>query len=333
MPQRREEVSGDGAPMIGRSAAMQALRRLIERVAPNDDATVLILGERGTGKELVARELQRGSPRRDRPYVVVNCAALPRELLASELFGHERGAFTGALERTRGLVAEAAGGTLFLDEVGDLSLEAQAMLLRFLQEREVRPVGSTRTVTIDVRVLAATNRDLESAVARREFRADLYDRLTEIVIEVPPLRARREDIPGLAEHFVARHAARHGVALPSLTDAARRACHAHAWPGNVRELEQVMSRAVVLADGGVVRERDLRLPTTDVGRDGPASFLTMRQQELLQIAATAGAVRRADVIRRFGVSGETARRELAALVRAGRLRQCGSRKTTRYEPA
>jgi DNA-binding NtrC family response regulator len=213
---------------------MQALYGRIARVAPTD-ATVLILGERGTGKELVARAIQRRGKRRDRPFVIVNCGALPRELLVSELFGHERGAFTGALERKRGLVTEAAGGTLFLDEIGDLRLEAQAMLLRFLQEREVRPLGSTRTVTVDVRVLAATNRDLGEAIARREFRADLYDRLAEIVIGVAPLRERREDVPALVDHFLRLVAGRHGAAVPAMTPEARRALQAYDWPGNVRE--------------------------------------------------------------------------------------------------
>ena len=173
--------------ILGRSAAIRRLVGRIERVAPTE-ATVLIQGERGTGKELVAAAIHEASRRRRQPYVTLNCAALPAELLASELFGHERGAFTGAVQRQPGLLAAADTGTVLLDEVGDLSPNGQAMLLRFLQEREVRPLGAARAVRLDVRVIAATNRDLETAVARNEFRADLYDRLAEVVVTVPPLR-------------------------------------------------------------------------------------------------------------------------------------------------
>jgi DNA-binding NtrC family response regulator len=328
-----ESVSFHG--MIGQSATMRALRRRIERVAPTD-ATVLILGERGTGKELVARALQRGSGRRAGPFVTINCGALPRELLASELFGHERGAFTGALERKRGLVTEAAGGTLFLDEIGDLSLEAQAMLLRFLQEREVRPLGSTRTVTVDVRVLAATNRNLDEAIARREFRADLYDRLAEIVIRVPPLGDRRGDIPALIEHFLALAAERHGVAVPTVTPGARRTLRGYEWPGNVRELELSIRRAFVLRESATIDARALGLAVVIASAPSiearPAAKFSERQAEALRRAWATGAVRRSDLRTWFGVSTETARRDLVELVRAGVLMRRGGGRRTRYVP-
>jgi len=172
---------------------------------------------------------------------VVNCAALPSELLAGELFGHERGAFTGAVERRGGLLAAADGGTIFPDEVGDLPSTAQAMLLRFLQEREVRPIGSTRTLRVDVRVLAATNRDLGEAVGRREFCADLLDRLQEIIIDVPALREKRDDISMLTDHFLALHSRRHGLSTSVMSPEAVRALYGHGWPGNVRELDPCTS--------------------------------------------------------------------------------------------
>src|SRR5918992_1038612 len=190
---------------------MRQLKSLVGRIGATD-ATVLIAGERGTGKELVANALERAS-RRQGKYVKVNCAALPTELLASELFGHERGAFTGAVQRRPGLIAEAQSGTLFLDEIGDLSLSGQAMLLRVLEQREIRRLGSAETVRVDVRLIAATNKNLEEAVRRGEFRADLYDRLS-MVLEVPPLRDRREDIPLLAGHFLREAGARHGAGGP-----------------------------------------------------------------------------------------------------------------------
>ena len=236
--------------LIGRSAAMVELRRRIARIGATA-ARVLVLGERGTGKELVARALHRASARRGGPLIAVNCAALPVELLASELFGHERGAFTGALARRTGLIAAADGGTLFLDEIGDLPLTAQGMLLRFLQEREVRPVGSARAATVDVRVMAATNRDLDLAVQERAFRADLLDRLREIVIEVPPLRVRSEDVAELVRHFIDQQSRRHGVVAPSVERRVMRSLEACDWPGNVRELQQAVSRAVVLAEAGL----------------------------------------------------------------------------------
>jgi DNA-binding NtrC family response regulator len=320
--------------IIGQSEAIERLRRLIARVAPTE-AIVLIVGERGTGKELVADAIQRESRRQDRPFVKVNCAALPPELLTSELFGHERGAFTGAHQRSVGVIAAAEGGTLFLDEIGRFSLWGQAMLLRFLEGGEVTPVGSRMTARVDVRLLVATNRDLELASARDEFLPDLYDRLNEVVLEVPPLRERREDIPLLAEYFLAVHARRHGVEVPRMTATALRALLASPWPGNVRELGKAISRAVLFASDGCIRVDDLRLRPSHPNRSHPEVHeapwpLTLRQREALEIASRHGYVRRGDLITRFGVSRESARHDLTALVDAGLLRQSGRGRGSRY---
>jgi transcriptional regulator with GAF, ATPase, and Fis domain len=228
-------VSLDFHGMVGRSAPMRALFEQIERVAPIN-VPVLVVGESGTGKELVARAIQWLSPRHGQRFEIVNCGALTRELLLSELFGHARGAFTGAVERKAGLLAIGDRGTVFLDEIGELPLEAQAMLLRFLENGEIRPVGSTRTTRTDIRLISATNRDLESAIERRAFREDLYYRLFDVVLEVPPLRERREDIPMLAEHFRARFNGQYGLSVGRLRPEAMRMLEMATWRGNVREL-------------------------------------------------------------------------------------------------
>jgi two-component system response regulator AtoC len=233
--------------MIGDGAAMAALRETIARVATTR-STVLVLGESGTGKELVARAVHDASPRRGRRFVAVNCAAIPEALLESELFGHRRGAFTDAVRDKRGLFEEADGGTLFLDEIGELPLALQAKLLRVLQDGAVRPVGDTAAIQVDVRLIAATLRDLADDVREGRFRDDLYYRLHVLPITVPPLRERADDIPTLARFFAARHAARHQLGEIELAPAAIDALVGQAWPGNVRELENVIERAVVLAD-------------------------------------------------------------------------------------
>ncbi len=227
--------------IIGRSAAMRVLFRQIERVAPIN-VPVLIQGETGTGKELVAEAIWRLSARRQRRFEVVNAGALNRELLPSELFGHERGAFTGAVARKLGLLVVVDGGTVFLDEVGDLPLDAQVMLLRFLQERVIRPVGSTETRRIDVRLIAATHRDLEAAVERGSFREDLYFRLHRAVLRVPPLRARREDIPLLVEHFLDEFTERYGIAVRGVTPEALRLLVQHPWRGTCASSRWCWSR-------------------------------------------------------------------------------------------
>jgi len=237
--------------MIGDSPRFRELLEKIRLVA-GTSATVLITGETGTGKELVARAIHNLSPRRDRPLVKVNCAAISAGLIESELFGHVKGAFTGATERRVGRFEHAHGGTIFLDEITELPLESQSKLLRVLQEQEFEPVGSNRTVKIDVRVLAATNRDLSEAVREGRFRMDLYYRLLVIPVDVPPLRERREDIPALATHFVAVLARQFGRRVKRISEATMRQLMAYDWPGNVRELENFLARAVVLSGGEVL---------------------------------------------------------------------------------
>jgi transcriptional regulator with GAF, ATPase, and Fis domain len=325
--------------MIGRSAMMRALFRRIERVAPID-VPVLILGESGTGKELVARAIQQLSARNTRKFETVNCAALTRDLLLSELFGHERGAFTGAVAHKAGLLALADGGTAFLDEVGELPSDAQAMLLRFLQDGEVRPLGSTRTTRVDVRVIAATHRDLEAAIAERTFRDDLYYRLSDIVLEVPPLRERREDIAPLVEHFRLKFNDRYGLSVGPPEPAALRTLEAAAWPGNVRELEKVLTQAMIFRRQGPIRSEDLRSPARRASawagwRFGPwplatAPALSRRRAAAIQIANERGVVTRRDLARHCGTSGEVARQDLVALVRLGVLRRVGRGRSTVY---
>ena len=234
--------------IIGASAPMQRVFALIESVAPVD-ATVLVLGESGTGKELIARAIHRRSARKQKPLVAINCAALTESLLESELFGHARGAFTGANAARRGLFDEASGGTLFLDEVADLSPATQVKLLRALQEGEIRPVGSNESHRVDVRIVAATNRSLVECVAAGTFREDLYYRLNVIEIDLPPLRERVEDIPVLAQHFLQKHAKRLGKNVTTIEPAALDRLRHHNWPGNVRELEHAIERGVILAKG------------------------------------------------------------------------------------
>ncbi|MES1243082.1 MAG: sigma 54-interacting transcriptional regulator [Acidobacteriota bacterium] len=242
--------------MVGESPRMKEVWRLLTRVAPTD-TTVLLLGESGTGKELAARALHRSSPRSHRPFVAINCATLSETLLESELFGHERGAFTGAVERKTGKLEAADSGTLFLDEVGELPLPLQAKLLRVLQEREFERLGSTRTIRVDVRVIAATNRDLEKEIREGTFRDDLYYRLNVISLTLPPLRDRREDVPLLASHFAARFSRKLGRQVAGFTPEARACLLRYPWPGNIRELANAVERALVLGQDDLIRPEDL----------------------------------------------------------------------------
>jgi formate hydrogenlyase transcriptional activator len=269
-------------PLIGDSAAFRDVTEAIAMVAPVD-STVLLLGETGTGKEVIARAIHDAGPRRDRRFVAVNCAAIPAGLLESELFGHERGAFTGAVSQTVGRFQAADGGTLFLDEIGDLPLELQPKLLRVLQERQVERVGGGgRATSVDVRVIAATHQDLGEMVQRRAFRADLFYRLHVVPIRVPPLRDRAEDIPQLVAHFVGWFAERQGKTIDDVPDQVVAALRHHPWPGNVRELQNLVERAVVATTG-----RTLRLPEPErrIGHPAPSSR-TLAQVERDHIVAT-----------------------------------------------
>jgi DNA-binding NtrC family response regulator len=248
----------DSHEMVGQSAEMRKLAGLVGQVA-RTTATVLITGESGTGKELLARAIHRQGPRRERPFVAVNPAAITDTLMESELFGHERGAFTGAYRRKLGRFELAQGGTLFLDEIGSLKPELQAKLLRVLQEREIERVGGTHTVKLDVRIIAATNADLRQAVASQMFREDLFYRLNVVQITVAPLRDRREDIGVLADHFVRRYRQQFGKPVAGLAPEALAALAEYSWPGNVRELQNVIERCVALADGRLIRLSDLPL--------------------------------------------------------------------------
>ena len=246
---RREiEASRGVGAVVAESAAMKEILRLVQKVAPAK-TTVLITGESGTGKELIARALHEMSPRAERPFVAVNCGAIPEKLIESELFGHAKGAFTGAASAKRGLFEEADGGTLLLDEIADLPVHLQVSLLRVLQEGEVRRVGDARTIRVDVRVLAATHQDLAQAVVAGTFREDLFYRLNVVGLRLPPLRERAEEIEPLARRFLARHAARLGMPEKPLSGDALRLLLSWRWPGNVRELENALERALVLSDG------------------------------------------------------------------------------------
>jgi two-component system nitrogen regulation response regulator NtrX len=252
----REDL-GPAGTMVGRSEAMAEVRELIARVAPTD-ARVLIMGESGTGKELVASAIHRESARADQPFVRVNCAAIPRDLVESEMFGHERGAFTGATDRRIGRFELANRGTLFLDEVGDLGAEAQAKLLRAIEAHEIERVGGGAAIPVDVRIVAATNMNLEDAVAEGRFRDDLFFRLNVIPLTIPPLRERLEDVPPLVEHFAALFRARTGRPAPRWTEGAITALARYRWPGNVRELANIVERLAILHSRADVTAESVR---------------------------------------------------------------------------
>jgi two-component system response regulator AtoC len=304
--------------LIGESPPMLALRRTLmqileaeQRLGNVDAPAVLVLGETGAGKEVVARMLHEGGPRRDKPFVELNCAALPATLLESELFGHERGAFTDAHERKLGLVETAEGGTLFLDEIGDMDVALQAKLLKLLEEKTVRRLGSVREQRVSVRVVAATHRPLEALVREGRFRADLYYRLCVVQLHLPALRERGQDILLLARRFIALHAARYGKPEPHLTPQAQAALLAHHWPGNVRELRNVLEQAVLLNQRDVIDTAQLALPAADGPMfanpsQAPSSLPAIEREALLHSLRSNGwNVSRA--ARALGISRDTLR--------------------------
>jgi DNA-binding NtrC family response regulator len=249
-----EEVTGEA--IIGRSRAMQDVYKAIGRVSPTD-ATVLIRGESGTGKELVARAIYQHSLRSHHPFMVINCVAIPENLLESELFGYEKGAFTGATHRRIGKIEQANTGTVFLDEIGDMPFSIQAKILRLLQEKSIERLGGRDTIPVDVRIIAATNRDLEMALEEGRFREDLYYRLKVVTIWLPPLRERIKDIPLLSEFFLARHAAEARVDIPVMTEEAKEVLKGYSWPGNVRELSNTLQKALIFNRGTPIRPEDV----------------------------------------------------------------------------
>jgi formate hydrogenlyase transcriptional activator len=268
--------------LIGSSAGFRAVLDQISMVAPVNSA-VLIQGETGTGKEVVAQAIHAASPRRQKRLAAVNCAAIPAALLESELFGHERGAFTGAMTHNMGRFQAADGGTLFLDEIGDLPLELQPKLLRVLQEKQIERLGCVRPIPVDVRVIAATSQDLWHMVQERKFRADLYYRLNVFPIHLPPLRERKEDIPLLIKHFVRKFAAHQGKSIDCIADEVIELLKHHDWPGNIRELQNVMERAVIMTKGPVLHPQTAELRIQNAG---PAPARTLAEAERAHITAT-----------------------------------------------
>ncbi|RMG07414.1 MAG: sigma-54-dependent Fis family transcriptional regulator [Planctomycetota bacterium] len=279
----RAERREAAAEILGNSPALRNVLDIVRRVAPTD-TTVLVTGESGTGKELLARALHYCSSRSEGPYLSINCAAFPAPLLESELFGHVKGAFSGAHRDKKGLIEVCNRGTLFLDEVGEMNLETQVKLLRVLEDRRILPVGSTEPKTVDVRFICATNRDLEEAVADGRFRADLYYRINVLPVHLPPLRERRKDIPLLAAHFLVKYSRKLGKKVRSISPRVQARLEAHSWPGNVRELENTIQRAVTLARGEVIDDMSL-IPSTSRARGAPDAFLPAEGIDLEQVLA------------------------------------------------
>jgi formate hydrogenlyase transcriptional activator len=285
MGQERPAIAWDA--IVGESSSLKSVMQEVSLVAPTD-ATVLILGETGTGKELIARAIHERSNRSRRPFIRVNCAAIPPSLIASELFGHERGAFTGALQRRLGRFESAHGGTIFLDEIGELPMETQITLLRVLQEREFERVGSSQPISVDVRIIAATNRDLKAAVAAGTFRQDMFYRLNVFPVQVPPLRERLDDIPLLVEHLVERFANKTSKTFSTIAASTIEVLQSYDWPGNVRELQNVVERAVILSEGETfsVDETWLnRVASRQPRTPAPlAATLVEREREMIEAA-------------------------------------------------
>ena len=325
-PKQREDIAehkfGD---IVGTSAPLRNVLNQVEVVAPTE-STVLLLGETGTGKELIARAVLNVSSRANRPFVKLNCAAIPSGLLESELFGHEKGAFTGAVSQKIGRFELANGGTLFLDEVGDIPLELQPKLLRVLQEQEFERLGSTRTIRVDVRLIAATNRDLEQMAAEKQFREDLYFRLNVFPIRIPPLRERQGDIRLLVQHYVDKYAQRMNKRIESIPEETMAALCSCSWPGNIRELQNLIERSVILTPGNV-----LQIQINDLPRSNPISSTMagtledVERQRILQALQEAGAII-------GGRHGAAARLGLKRTTLLSKLQRLGITRNTTYTP-
>ncbi len=341
--------------IIGKSALMQRIYQLIEKVAPTK-ATVLITGASGTGKELIARAIHYNSPRRDKPFISVNCGALPENLLESELFGHERGAFSGAVNRRKGRFERADTGTLFLDEISEMSPSLQVKLLRALQEMNFERVGGSETIEVDVRIVAASNRNLKQEVAQQRFRSDLFYRLNVVHIELPPLRERKEDIPLLVDHFLKKYSEEVGAPSPlAIQTPALSILMDYPWPGNVRELENVIERTVILAAGDIITVEDLPVeirrpelleprsegdrepaaespsfPELEPGERLPGSGLKPRQLRALDFVKSRGFITNKYYSQLNDISERHALRELNEMVEAGILTRIGKGRGCRY---
>ena len=312
--------------IVGTSASLKAVLKEVEVVAPTE-STVLILGETGTGKELIARAIHTISSRSSRPFVKLNCAAIPSGLLESELFGHEKGAFTGAVAQRIGRFELADGGTLFLDEVGDIPLELQSKLLRVLQEQEFERLGSTRTQRVDVRIVAATNRNLEQMVGEKQFREDLYFRLNVFPIRIPPLRERTADIPLLVRHYVEKYAQRMNKKIETIPEETLSALRRHSWPGNIRELQNLIERAVIMTPGSVLDLAidDLSHSTSTASTGSTATTLEdMERERILQVLQETGAVI-------GGPQGAAARLGLKRTTLLSKMQRLGISRSTKYD--
>jgi DNA-binding NtrC family response regulator len=313
-------------PIIGQCPGLRRVLAAADKIAPTA-MSVLIAGETGTGKEGLARRLHDAS-KRTGPFVVVNCASLPPDLVESELFGHERGAFTGAVAPRKGLVLEASGGTLFLDEVGELPMDVQAKLLRLLQEKEVRPLGGQRVVKVDVRVVAATWRELRARVAEGAFREDLFYRLATFELALPPLRERGDDVLLLSRHIVDGFARQPGIGRRTLARTAGAALRAQEWRGNIRELQTVLARAAVLGDGRAITGADIRAAVPAAKSEGLSV-----EERVLALITSAGEIAVGQVMAALRAPRTTAWRALAALVEAGKIETVGETRGRRYRVA
>jgi two-component system response regulator HydG len=344
----REKVESDlersAGRFVFRSEKILELLQTVDRIAASD-VPLLIQGETGVGKEVLAELTHEKSPRRDHPLITVNCAALPETLLESELFGYEKGAFTGADRRKPGRFELAEGGTIFLDEIGEIPVQTQAKLLRVLQDHRVERLGSTAPITVNVRVIAATNRDLQAAIPEGTFREDLYFRLNVISVVIPPLRARKEDIPVLVDHFTELYLAGHQAIGRRLSPGAMDRLFAHSWPGNVRELRNTVERSLVIARDEVIRADEIVFPEVSAGaaaqparglekpvtgRTEAHADLNHRQQRLIEILMRRDAISNREYADLMGVSARTGNRDLRELIEQGLIVQIGRRRAAVY---